>query len=250
MPALPPDLSPALLLGIATVVLLAYTILGATGFGSAIVAVPLLAHALPLTVTVPLITSLDLFAATATAVRHRRQAEWPEFRRIAPVAVLGMVLGATLLLNLPPRPALLALGIYVSLYGTYVLSGARRLRTAPDWLAWPIGVVGGIFSVLFGTGGPIYMVYLSARIADKGALRATSILVVAQSVWLRIVLFVATGILLDLHLLALIATIAPAMLLGVWAGHRLHHLMSSTGVLRLIAALLLANGVTLLVRYA
>jgi uncharacterized membrane protein YfcA len=248
MPHLIPELSLPSLVALGAIVLLAYTVFGATGFGSAIVAVPLLAHLLPLATTVALVTSLDVFASTGTAWRQRRHVEWPEFKRLAPVQLVGMAIGATLLVNLPPGPALLALGVFVTVYGTYVLAGARRLRRAPAWLVFPIGLVGGVFSALFGTGGPIYVMYLSARIADKSALRATSAVMVTLSVAVRIVLFVIAGLLLDTRLLLLIAGLVPAMALGVFLGHRLHARLSSAGVLRLIAALLVVNGVSLLVR--
>jgi uncharacterized membrane protein YfcA len=118
----------------------------------------------------------------------------------------------------------------------------------PAWLVWPIGFAGGVFSALFGTGGPIYIVFLSARIGDKSALRATSAIVVAISGWIRLALFVATGLLLDTSLVTLVAVLLPVMALGLWLGNRLHHALSGSGVLRLIAALLLGNGVALVVR--
>ena len=248
MPSLPlPDLSPALLVAIPLIVLAGYTIFGATGFGSAVVAVPLLAHLVPLTTAVATMTSLDFFAAQHTAWRQRHHIAWHEFRRIAPAAVVGIALGGTLLLNLPPKPALLALAIFVGTYGSYVLSGAPRPRHAPAWLAIPTGVIGGVFSCLFGTGGPVYVVYLSARIQDKGALRATAASMVVLSVWLRLALFIATGV-LHLPLLLLVALLLPVMGAGLFLGHRLHDRLSSAGVLRLIAALLVVNAVTLLLR--
>lgn len=230
------------------IVLLGYTIFGATGFGSSIVSVPGLAHFLPLTFTVPLVTTTDAFAATTTSVRLRRLVAWAEVRRLLPAQLIGIALGATLLLNLPRGPALLALGVFATSYGTYVLAGPRRLVRAPGWLAWPVGVIGGIFSALFGTGGPIYIVYLSARIEDKAALRATASIVVAISVWIRLALFIGTGLLLDATLVALVVVLLPVMVLGLWLGNRLHHALSGRGVLRLIAALLMANGVALIVR--
>jgi uncharacterized membrane protein YfcA len=248
MPSLPlPDLPLAFLIAIPLIVLAGYTIFGATGFGSAIVSVPLLAHLVSLTTAVATMTSLDFFAANHTAWQHRHSIAWHEFRRIAPAAVVGIALGGTLLLNLPPAPALLALAIFVGVYGVYVLSGAPRPSHAPVWLALPLGVVGGIFSCLFGTGGPVYVIYLSARIHDKGALRATAAIMVVLSVWLRLAIFIATG-LVHGPLLVLVAMLLPAMALGLWLGQKLHQRLSSAGVLRLIAVLLVANAVTLLVR--
>jgi len=248
MPSLPlPDLAPALIVAIALIVLLGYTILGATGFGSAVVAVPLLAHLVPLATAVATITSLDFFAATHTAWRQRHHIAWREFGRIAPAAVVGIVLGGTLLLSVPPAPALLALAIFVGLYGAYVLSGAPRPRNAPGWLAVPTGVIGGIFSAWFGTGGPVYIVYLSARIEDKGTLRATAALMVVLAVWLRLAFFIVTGV-LTMPLLLFVAALLPVMALGVFFGHHLHDRLSSAGMLKLIAALLVVNAATLLLR--
>jgi len=163
-------------------------------------------------------------------------------------ALIGMALGATLIIKLPPSIALFALGVFVTSYGTHLLIGPRALRRAPAWLAWPVGLGGGVFSVMFGTGGPIYMVFLSARIQDKAALRATSATIVAMSVWTRLAIFAVAGVLLQPALLLLVAAMLPLMLLGIRVGNRLHHRLSGAGVLRLIAVLLLLNGVSLIAR--
>ena len=247
--ALPlPELPWYALAAVPFIVLAAYTVFGATGFGSALIAVPLLAHFAPLTFAVPLITALDGGGATTQSVRHWRHAAWPEFRRLLPFMLCGIALGTTLLVTMPREPALLALGVFVALYGAYLASGTRTLRRAPGWLVVPIGLVGGVFSVLFGTGGPVYMVFLSARIHDKGALRATSSVVVMVSVWIRIVVFIATGLLLHIPLLLTAALMAPVMIAGLALGNRLHDALSGRGVLRLIALLLIGNGISLVVR--
>lgn len=243
-----PDVPPYVLYVVPFVILLGYTIFGATGFGSSIISVPVLSHFLPLTFTVPLVTVTDAFASASTVIRLRRLVAWREFARLVPAMLIGIALGGTLLLNLPHAPALLALGVFVTSYGAYVIFGPRTLAQAPAWLAWPIGVVGGIFSTLFGTGGPIYIVFLSARIEDKSRLRATAAIVVVVAVWVRLALFVATGLLLNTRLLTLVALLLPLIALGLWLGNRLHHALSRGGVLRLIAALLVVNGVVLIAR--
>jgi uncharacterized protein len=243
-----PDVPNHVLLAAPLIVLLGYTIFGATGFGSSIISVPGLAHFFPLTFTVPLITATDAFASISTAFRLRRLVVWREFARLLPAMLIGIALGATLLLKLPRDPALLALGIFAAGYGMYVIAGPRRFAHAPGWLVWPVGVVGGLFSALFGTGGPIYIVFLSARIDDKSALRATSAIVVTLNVWIRLALFIATGLLLNGTLLTMALLLLPIMALGLWIGNHLHHALSRGGVLRLIAALLMINGVALIVR--
>ena len=248
MPFSLPDAPNHVLLATPLIVLLGYTIFGATGFGSSIISVPGLAHFFPLTFTVPLITTTDALAATSTAFRLRRLVVWREFGRLLPAMLIGIAVGGTLLLNLPRDPALLALGIFVSTYGSYILAGPRKFAHVPGWLVWPVGLVGGVFSSLFGTGGPIYIAFLSTRIDDKSALRATSAIVVGAAVWIRLVLFIATGLLLDPKLLAMAVLLLPIMALGLWIGNHLHHALSRGGALRLIAGLLMINGVALIVR--
>jgi uncharacterized membrane protein YfcA len=243
-----PDLPAQVLIFAPFVVLLGYVVFGATGFGSSVISVPVLSHFLPLTFTVPLITVTDALASMSTALRLRRLVAWREFVRLLPAMLIGIALGITLLFKLPRDPALLALGIFVACYGIYLIVGPPRIARAPSWLAWPIGIAGGVFSTLFGTGGPIYIVFLSARIEDKSRLRATAAITVAMNIWIRLTLFIATGLLLDATLQSSVLLLLPIMVLGLWLGNRLHHALSRAGVLRLIAGLLTINGVLLIAR--
>jgi uncharacterized membrane protein YfcA len=143
---------------------------------------------------------------------------------------------------------LLALGIFVGGYGVYLLAGPRQWRAARVGWAVPIGIAGGAVSVMFGTGGPIYMLYLASRIHDKTTLRATSSLLVLASVFLRTGVFIATGLLLDVPLLVTAAAMVPLMFAGYALGNRLHFTLSRAGVLKLIAALLVVNGASLVAR--
>ncbi|MEP6656286.1 MAG: sulfite exporter TauE/SafE family protein [Betaproteobacteria bacterium] len=243
-----PDVSWQVLAALPILIFAAYTVFGATGFGSSVIAVPALAHAFPLTFAVPLVTVLDCAATTTASFRQWRHARLDEFLRLLPTALIGIVAGTTLLVRLPRAPALLALGVFVLSYGIYILAGPRQRSTLHRRWAWPIGLAGGAFSVLFGTGGPIYMVYLSARIHDKSELRATSSLMITSSVLMRAAVFISSGLMFQDTLLPTAALLAPAMVLGYVAGNRLHHALSRNGVMKLIASLLVANGMLLIGR--
>jgi uncharacterized membrane protein YfcA len=90
------DVPVHMLVAVPLIVLLGYTIFGATGFGSSIISVPGLAHFFPLTFTVPLVTTTDAFAASMTAFRLRRYVAWREVLRLLPALLIGIGLGATL----------------------------------------------------------------------------------------------------------------------------------------------------------
>jgi hypothetical protein len=248
MLALLPDAPWYVLAAVPIIIIAAYTVFGATGFGSSLISVPALAHFFPLTFVVPLVTALDVAAVANAGRRQWRQADLAEFLRILPAMLAGIAVGATLLVNLPRGPALLLLGLFVGVYGIYLFGGQREWKALhPRW-AWPLGLAGGVFSVLFGTGGPIFMIFLAARIHDKTRLRATSSIVVAASVSIRAVVFVAAGLLTHPQLLVLAGLLVPAMLAGYFLGNRAHHALSRRRVIHLIATLLVANGTLLVVR--
>ena len=240
-----PDAPWYVLVAIPFVIVAAYTVFGATGFGSSIIAVPMLAHWFPLTFAVPLLTALDCVSTANASLRQWRRADLREIGRLLPTVLAGIALGTTLLVNLPRGPALLALGVFVAAYGTYLLVGRRQWRAVGPYWAWPIGLFGGVFSVMFGTGGPIYMIYLSARIDDKTVLRATSSILVTISVFIRTGVFLGTGLLLKAPVLVAAALLLPLMFAGYFVGNRLHFTLSRSGVLKLIAGLLVINGVSL-----
>jgi uncharacterized protein len=243
-----PDVPLLVLLLIPVVVTVGYAVFGATGFGSSLISVPFLAHWFPLTYVVPLLTTVDFVAVINASFRQWKHADFSEVRRVIPAMIVGMAAGTFLLFKLPREPALFVLGVFIAGYGLRVLFGSRPWRAVhPGW-AWPIGFAGGVFGMLFGTGGPIYMVYLSARVHDKTVLRATSSIVVTIGVVTRVVVFLVTGLMLHASVLIVGAILVPLMFAGYWFGNRLHHALSRQGVFRLIALMLLVNGIFLVTR--
>jgi uncharacterized membrane protein YfcA len=230
------------------VVLLGYVIFGMVGFGASLTNTPLLAHLLPLRFVVPLALLLDLFAAIALGTRLRGQADRGELRRILPFMLLGLALGLALLIKLPERALLLLLGCFVLYAGLSSL--ARRPGAGPLNPAWaiPAGVAGGIFSALYGIGGPIYTIYLSRRIADKSAFRATMARLILIIGLVRLVLTAAAGLIGQEQLLLAALLLAPFAALGLVLGNWLHHRLSARRILLFVYTLIIVNGATLIVR--
>jgi uncharacterized protein len=108
--------------------------------------------------------------------------------------------------------------------------------------------VGGVFSALFGTGGPIYTIYLARRIADKTALRATISLLLFLSALARFASFVAAGLFATPGVLLLIATMLPCALAGMWIGTRIHHRLPARRITQAVWAILVVGGAALVVR--
>ena len=229
-------------------ILFGYVIFGMVGFGATLTNAPLLAHLLPLRFVVPLTLLLDLFAAIALGARMRGQADRGELRRILPFMLLGLALGLALLIKLPERVLLLLLGCFVLYAGLSSL--ARRPGAGPLHPGWavPAGVVGGIFSALYGIGGPIYTIYMSRRIADKSVFRATMARLILMVGSVRLILTIASGLIAQDHLLLAALLLAPFAALGLALGNWLHHRLSARRIMLLVYLLIIANGAVLVVR--
>ena len=79
----------------APVVFIAYVVFGMTGFGAAMVAVPILAQFMPLSVAVPLVVLFDLACTALVGGRNWRQVSRVELARLFPWMLLGIFLGVT-----------------------------------------------------------------------------------------------------------------------------------------------------------
>ena len=112
----------------------------------------------------------------------------------------------------------------------------------------PVGLAGGVFSALFGTGGVLFAIYNAGRIRDKDALRATNAAMIMLSSLVRVVLFAAAGLLTQDGLLATALLLVPALAGGVWLGNRLHAAVPAAAVVKAVYALLVLAGLTLLAR--
>src|SRR3954471_5061315 len=102
---------------LAVTVVAGYLVFAITGFGAPIVMVPVMSHFLPLPFVLPLAVLLDVGASLIMGVRFQRSADWSELKWMVPASLAGAVLGVSLLVTLPRRTALAAMGICAIAYG-------------------------------------------------------------------------------------------------------------------------------------
>ena len=227
---------------------LAYFVRGISGFGSGLVAVPLLALVFPLPLVVPSILLLDFTAALIVGGLNLSQVRWDEIKPLVPFGMLGVVLGTILLVNLPRTPLLIGLGLFVLIFAVRTLLNLHGERPVSRWWALPASLTGGTVGALFGTGGPPYVIYLAHRLKDKGQLRATLSGVFLLEGLVRIATFVAVGLLLNLQVWKSYAIGLPIVLLGLYAGSHVHTHVSQSQMMKIIGALLLLSSLSLFVK--
>ncbi|KNX79526.1 permease [Pseudomonas sp. 250J] len=227
----------------------AYIVFGIAGFGTALVAGPVLIHFMPLSRIVPLLVLLDFVAAFGNLLPSRRDVVRGELLRLLPFMAVGCTLGVVFLLRLKSDVLLLLMGLFVTAYAVYGL--AVKVRPASLSGAWavPMGTVGGLFGALFGSGGFLYAIYLSARLEAKEQVRATQVALISCSTVVRLSLFLIAGVYADASLLQLAACLLPVMFVGTWLGRRLTLRLSREAFVRLVTWLVLASGLALIGRY-
>lgn len=227
----------------------AYVVFGITAFGASMVALPFLVQALPLTQAVPLMLLCDLLATPLVGLPNRHRADKAELRRLLPTLLLGVVLGSTVLAQAPARPLMWLLGVFVIMVASHGLLTVQRLQvsTSPLW-AGPAGLVGGIFSALYGTGGPIYTIYLARRLGDFEQFRATTAALILTSAACRLLAFLVAGLLVSPAVWQLAVWAVPTCLAALWLGTRLRHRLHAQTLRRVVLWLLLLAGAGVLWR--
>ena len=225
------------------VALLGYTVLGLTGFGSALVIVPLLAWQWPLPEVVALTLLLDVPASVFHSGLNWRRVQWPELLRLLPGLVLGTLLGLWLAPRLPDRWPLLILGSYVALVGVNALrpSALRSTPAAPAW-AYAVGVAVGVVEMLFGTAGPLVVAWLSRRVPDVQRMRASTPMIITVAASTVLAGMAWEGRLNNPELWSRWSVLMVAALAGVGLGHRCASRLPVARLRQIICSLLVVSG--------
>ncbi|MEJ2362166.1 MAG: sulfite exporter TauE/SafE family protein [Gammaproteobacteria bacterium] len=225
----------------------AYTFRGVTGFGSGLISIPLLTLSLPLTFVVPCINVLDVIASLVHGWRHRQYTQWRELLPVLPFTASGVLIALYLLKSVHPDILVHALGVFILLFAVYNLVGPEiRQHCSRKW-AILSGSLGGLIGTLFGTGGPLYVVYFQMRGLPKSMFRSTIATLFLLDGGLRFSGYVAAGF-YDKSKLYWIALAFPIMVTGLVIGGRIHTGISQHQFQRAIGILLVISGIALLVK--
>ncbi|HQZ45044.1 MAG TPA: sulfite exporter TauE/SafE family protein [Usitatibacteraceae bacterium] len=229
-------------------ILFAYTVFGMSGFGSTIIAVPILANWLPLTYLVPLMALGDLVAAIAVGGSNRRHVSVPELKRLLPFMIAGIVLGVTVLVNVPQQPLKVAAAVFAMSVGLHSILDPAPKGTISPWWCVPAGTFAGALAAVFGAGGPVNVAYLAGRLRDKGEIRSTVSVIISVSATIRTTLYALAGLVLKAGTLAGFAMAVPFAWAGLALGSRIHVGLTQAQMRRAIGGILMASGTVLLAR--
>src|SRR3954452_19348094 len=237
------------LVHVLAVIFLATLIRSTFGFGEALVAVPLLALRLPVSIAAPLAMLVSITVAAAVVAQDWRRVHVRSAGMLVLATLFGLPLGL-LLLTTPDQRLLKGLLALVSLsFSAWSLAGRAIPHLKQDHSIWLLscGFIGGVLGGAYGMNGPPLVVYGAMRRWSAQHFRAT-----LQGYFLPASTFGMAGYwfaglwvpeVTRLYLCSLPA-IAVAVVLGRWINQR----MSGEAFLRYVYAGLLVTGTVLLVQ--
>lgn len=228
-------------------VVLAYVVRGIAGFGSGLIAVPLLALMLPFTLVVPLVVLLDYIASASQGAANRTDIRWREILPLLPFSVLGVLIALFALSRTEAELLLQALGVFVIAFALFTLSGYTPKQGAARGWGILAGTSGGLIGTLFGTGGPFYVMYFKARGLDKAAFRATFATTFLIDGAGRLLGYIGSG-LLTLSFLSVAAMALPLMAVALYLGGKIQTQLSQQAFQHGISVLLILSGIALLAK--
>src|SRR5438477_8778626 len=141
-------------LALAPIAFAAGFIQGLTGFGSALVSIPLATFFVPLPFALAVFAVVDFANGLRLGLENPKNAVLGDIASMVPLMIVGIVTGTTLLVNLPRNASLIALGAFVLCYSIYSLARLRPPGTVFRNWAFLAGFSGGLSVTLFVPGWP------------------------------------------------------------------------------------------------
>ena len=247
-PFLPPGLPSLSALGPAVAIIaLSAVFRGFTGFGFAIIAVPLLSLALPPLLAVSLAAGLQLLGGLMDLPQAARACHWPSVRWLLAGALLASPVGTLLLARLPADGARLALAAACGAAVVALVCGAGFRRMPGRAATMAAGMLSGLFNGLAAMPGPPALAYYLALPLTPVQVRASLVAFFAFSAMASTASLVAVGAIGRTEVILVLAGM-PLMLAGSRIGAALFrraggaHRGISLATLALVALLTAARG--------
>ncbi len=219
---------------------------GVSGFGSALVAMPLLLFFMDAQTAVPLCMLNGLIITAFLSFQLRKHADWKKITPIIIGCVPGIYVGARFLKEADSDLIKLLLGIMLTGYCLYSMFFKPQPKKIHTLWAYIAGFCTGVIGTAFGAGGPPTIIYTSLNKWSKDGIKATlSVFFFITGVFIAIA-HAVTGLTTQI-VLKNFSISAIFVLLGVWVGSFCYGKIKQETYLKLILNLLLVMGVVMIV---
>lgn len=241
-------MTPAQLVAAAVLIAVAAAVHGSVGFGSNLLAGPLLVLIDPDLVPAPVVLTgvvinLVVMWREPAAPPSEDRRPWHALRWALVGLVPGSVLGALTVAAIPKDDLSVFIAVLVLVATGLVAAGVSVRRTNPTMLG--IGVASGYMSAAGGIGGaPVALAHADVEGAE---LRRTMSRFLSASATLSIITLTAVGE-LTLHELGLAVALMPGVVVGLAAAERLRDHVDRGRVKPIVLGIIAASATLVLVR--
>lgn len=235
------------ILAIALLTLVSSAIGTIMGFGTSTIMVPVLVLFFPPVTAIFLVTIIHWFSDLWKVILFKKGFN---LRLVALLGITGVVTGyggAALSLAVDPTILLRALGVFLSLYALFLLLRPSFTIPARPSVAVAGGAVSGFFAGVFGVGGAVRSVVLTAFNLPKEVYVATAgaIGILVDST--RIITYLASGVSLPERLTWGLLIFIPVSFVGAYTAKGLVNRISQERFRVIVALFLFVVGIKLIV---
>ena len=224
-----------------------HMVAGIAGFGNQVVALPLLALLVGLDAGKCTLVVLGTVMYAILTARWHKRINYRQLGIIVALAGVGLVVGMYVFerLDQHERAMRIALGVFVMVVGVQGLLRPKLLTLVPTPVARLLVLAGGVVHGAFTTGGPLLVIYAQRAMPHKSEFRTT-----LGVMWLILNVGLKTGWTLTHNwsprTLPLCLVGLPFTFAGLTAGEYLHHKLDGPAFRRFVNALLVVNGLLLI----
>lgn len=217
-----------------------------SGFGFALLVMPLLTLVMGLGTAVPLVSLIAVTLYAVNLARYRRSINLGELKRLALAAALGVPVGLWVVTSVPETAVKFLLGLLLIAYALYAFFNPTLAFAVPKGWGYGVGFISGCLGGAYNVPGPPVIVYGSLRQWPRDEFRA-----VLQALFLLQGTLVVIGhsVMGDVTtaVLTFYLTAIPALFLGIFTAARLDARINKVQFRKLVTVLIFVLGVSLLI---
>tara|TARA_R100001369_G_scaffold20091_2_gene36842 strand:+ start:26000 stop:26719 length:720 start_codon:yes stop_codon:yes gene_type:complete len=215
------------------------------GFAGSLIALPVLLLGTVLPDAIAYISIFYIFSSIFLINKEWNNIDFSILSRLAIPTIIGVIVGILVLAFTNPIVLKKGLGIFIILYVIYISFIKADFQIGKKSVS-VLGVLGGFFSGVFSTGGPLYVISVKNMAIDVKTFRATMIGIMGLITVVRIPMLSVSGILTLSHWkVALI--IFPVFLLAQYIGKLVYSKIDEFYFKKILLILLFFSGIVLII---
>lgn len=232
---------------ICVILALAGFVQGFSGFGSAIIALPLLAMVIEIKTAVSLAVLAAVVIGAQQLFNMRRQLTLPSFLPLLVGAVIGIPVGVLFLKTLPGEQLRLGLSLLLMAYAVYALSGRQLRAVGHRHMAYIAGGLSGWLGAAAALSGPPVILWVSAQRWSAPVKKMVIAMFLFVTSMLTALVHAFGGLLHSQVQQYFLVALAP-LVVGTLIGMRLFHAFAARTQQRLIYTAVFLLGVLMFIQ--